>query len=58
MRADDRAQALAKARLRTIGHSMALEAQSVSADDEKEQLEIMVRKIIEKAGSSLWVDDL
>jgi len=37
---------------------MALEAQSVLADDEKEQFEIMVRKIIEKGGSNLWADDI
>jgi len=55
---EERAQALAKKRLNTIGHSMALEAQSVLADDEKEQFEIMVRKIIEKAGSNLWADDV
>jgi predicted DNA-binding mobile mystery protein A len=53
---EERAQALAKKQLNTIGHSMALEAQSVLADDEKEQFEIMVRKIIEKAGSNLWAD--
>ena len=55
---EERAQALAKKRLSTIGHSMALEAQLVLADDEKEQFEIMVRKIIEKAGSNLWVDEV
>ena len=54
---EDRARALANKRMNITGHNMALEAQSVLVDDEAEQLEIMVRKIIEKAGSNLWVDD-
>ena len=54
---EGRARVLAKKQMNITGHNMALEAQSVLEDDEKEQLEIMVRKIIEKAGSNLWVDD-
>ncbi len=55
---ENRAHALAKKQMQITGHNMALEAQSVLADDEKEQLEIMIRKIIEKAGSNLWADDV
>jgi predicted DNA-binding mobile mystery protein A len=54
---EDRARALANKQMKITGHNMALESQSVLVEDEEEQLEIMVRKIIEKAGSNLWVDD-
>jgi len=54
---EDRARVLANKQMNITGHNMALEAQTVLEDDEKEQLEIMVRKIIEKACSNLWVDD-
>jgi len=53
---EDRALIIAKQRMVTTGHNMALEAQSVSFDDEKEQLEQMVRRIVEKAGSDIWKD--
>lgn len=54
---EDRARHVAKARLESTGHSMALEAQSVNAEDEKEQLEILVRRLIEKSGSELWKEN-
>jgi predicted DNA-binding mobile mystery protein A len=53
---EDRAQIIAKERLVVTGHNMALEAQSVSAEDEKEHFEQMVRQIMEKAGSDIWKD--
>jgi len=53
-----RALAMAKKQMTITSHNMALEAQSILVDDEKEQLEIMVRKIIENAGSNLWSDDV
>ena len=40
------------------GHNLVFVAQSVLVDDEKDQLEILVRKIKEKAGSNSWADDL
>ena len=55
---EDRARSIAKSRLEITSHNMALEAQSVLAEDEKEQFEKMVRKIIEKAGSDIWKDEL
>lgn len=55
---EDRARIIAKERLTITGHTMALEAQSVSAEDEKEQFEQMVRRIVDKAGSDLWKDKL
>ncbi|MCK5663833.1 MAG: mobile mystery protein A [Thiotrichaceae bacterium] len=51
---EDRAQIIAKQRLAITGHSMALEAQPVSADDVKEQFDLMVRRIVERAGSDIW----
>ncbi len=52
-----RARILAKKRLLRTGHNMALEAQSVLAEDEQEQFEYLVGKIVEKAGSDLWKDE-
>ena len=54
---EDRARVIAKERLKITGHNMALEAQSVLAEDEQEHFEYLVRKIIENAGSDLWKDD-
>ena len=54
---EDRARQVARARLQSTGHSMALEAQAVSSEDVKQQLEMMVRKLVEKSGSELWKDD-
>ncbi len=53
----ERARKIARKRLETTRHSMVLEAQSVSLEDETEQLEAMVQKILEKAGSELWKID-
>lgn len=54
---EDRARAIATERLRRTGHTMALEAQSVLEEDEQEQFDYLVHKIIEKAGSDLWKDE-
>jgi predicted DNA-binding mobile mystery protein A len=51
---EDRARAIARRRLTTTSHSMALEAQRVDETIESEQLERMVRKLVDKAGSELW----
>jgi len=53
----ERAERLAKQRLKSTSHSMALEAQSVDTADEKEQLNRAVRRLLEKAGSDLWEED-
>ncbi len=55
---EDRARIIARERLTITGHTMALEAQSVSAEDEEEQFEQMVRRIAKKAGSDLWKEKL
>jgi predicted DNA-binding mobile mystery protein A len=55
---EERARIVAKIRLQSTQHTMALEAQSVDASDEEEQLKQMIRRLIEKSGSELWKDDV
>lgn len=55
---EERARIVAKKRLQSARHSMALEAQSVDASDEEEQLKQLIRRLMEKAGSELWEDDV
>jgi predicted DNA-binding mobile mystery protein A len=50
----ERAREIARERLATISHSMALEDQRVGPDDEREQLERLAQKLIEGPGSALW----
>ena len=53
----ERAERLAKQRLESTRHSMALEAQGVEAADEQEQLKRMIDRLLEKAGSEIWEDE-
>jgi len=53
----ERASRLASRRLKSAGHSMALEAQSVEASDEREQLERLTRQLMERGGSELWDEE-
>ncbi|HVA54637.1 MAG TPA: mobile mystery protein A [Gammaproteobacteria bacterium] len=53
----DRALVLASQRLKSTGHSMALEAQSVEATDEREHLERLTRQLLERGGSELWDEE-
>jgi len=50
----DRARMLAKKRLGTISHNMALEDQRVSEDDEQTHLDRMIEEILNTPGSKLW----
>jgi len=50
----DRALALAKRQLARTRHTMALEDQSVAAEDEQEQLKQFARQLSERSGSALW----
>jgi predicted DNA-binding mobile mystery protein A len=52
-----RAAQRALKRLRSVGHSMALEAQSVRQADEHAQLEHLAQQLIEGPGSALWEDE-
>ena len=54
---EERASLLAKKRLKSTSHSMALEAQELDAIDESQQLKKLTRQLIEKAGSKLWEDE-
>ncbi|MGB5199544.1 MAG: mobile mystery protein A [Sedimenticolaceae bacterium] len=53
---EQRAEALAKTRLATTGHSMKLEAQDVDAQDERALLKALTDKIIAQGGSAIWED--
>ncbi len=53
----ERAERLARKRLESTRHSMALEAQGVETADEEEQLKRMIQSILDKAGSELWKED-
>ena len=53
----ERAERVARQRLQSTAHSMALEAQSVDADDEHEQVKRLARKLLEQPRASrLWDD--
>jgi len=52
----ERAHIVARKRLQSTRHSMALEAQSVDRSDEEEHLKRLREQLIRKSGSELWVD--
>jgi predicted DNA-binding mobile mystery protein A len=52
----ERADMLAKKRIKTTRHAMKLKAQDVDARDENKQLRILIEKIIAQGGSKLWED--
>lgn len=51
-----RAERLARKRMLAAGHSMTLEAQTVTSNDADEQRKRLVSKLVEQAGSELWED--
>jgi predicted DNA-binding mobile mystery protein A len=51
---EDRASELARRRLQSTRHTMALEDQSVDTGDDDDQLKRLTRELIHKAGSALW----
>jgi predicted DNA-binding mobile mystery protein A len=53
---EERATRLASKRLESTRHTMALEAQALSTDDEAEQRKRLIRRLVEQAGSELWDD--
>ena len=53
----ERAERLARKRMESTRHSMALEAQGVEAADEQEQLKRMIDRMLEKAGSEIWEEE-
>lgn len=50
----ERAHQVARERLRSISHSMALEDQQVREDDERAQLERLAQQLVAGPGSALW----
>lgn len=54
---EERARRLAKKRLQATRHTMALEAQGVDSSDEIDQLERLVRQLVDKPGSGLWQEE-
>ena len=56
-KAAERAIKLARQRLQSTSHSMALEAQRVDREDEEFQVREMARRLLEKSGSALWEDE-
>lgn len=52
-----RAQRLASKRLADTRHTMALEAQALDANDEREQHTRLVRQLVDQSGSALWEDE-
>ncbi len=55
--AEDRALGLARSTLKSTSHSMALEDQRVSREDEERQLKELARRLLEKSGSALWEEE-
>ena len=55
--AQERATLLAKRRLQSTRHSMALEDQSVDEAGEQEQIRQLTKRLLEKSGSALWADE-
>ena len=53
---EERAEQLARKRLNATAHTMALEAQSVSPDAQRVQLQQLIRGLIDGKGSALWDD--
>ena len=55
--ASERAATLARRRMQSICHSMALEAQSVDAADEQEQIKVLTKRLLEQSGSVIWEEE-
>ena len=55
--AEGRALKLARKKLRSTGHSMALEDQRVNREDEERQIMELARRLLEKSGSALWEEE-
>ena len=53
----DRARTLAKHRIKSARHTMALEDQSLNEADEREQVKLLAKKLSEQSGSALWEDE-
>lgn len=54
---EERAEKIARARLKATSHSMALEDQSVDAADAQSQLHALIEKLAASEGSALWEEE-
>jgi predicted DNA-binding mobile mystery protein A len=54
---ENRALQVAKKRMQSASHTMALEAQGVDEADASEQLKRLVQQLVAKGGSKLWEED-
>jgi predicted DNA-binding mobile mystery protein A len=54
---EERAIALAKNRIKSARHTMALEDQRVDEDDERAQVRELTRKLADQSGSAVWEDE-
>ncbi|MDH3379778.1 MAG: mobile mystery protein A [Gammaproteobacteria bacterium] len=54
---EERANRIAKRRLKQAAHSMALEDQSVAEEDKEEQAKELARQLAQRSGSALWEDE-
>lgn len=54
---EEQAKKIAKQRLDRVSHSMGLEAQKVAADKEQEQLEELVKELLENPPKKLWIEE-
>lgn len=52
-----RARRLATKRMASARHNMVMEAQGVAHEDEQRQLERMIDRLLEKAGSEIWENE-
>lgn len=55
--AEERALKLARKKLNSTSHSMALEDQRVNREDEALQIKELAKRLLEKSGSALWEDE-
>jgi len=55
--AEDRALKLARKKLKSTSHSMALEDQRVDREDEERQIQELAKRLLEKSGSALWEEE-
>ncbi len=53
---EDRANTLAKSRVKAARHTMILEDQRLDEDDEREQVMELAKKLATQSGSALWED--
>ena len=54
---EERAEKIARIRLKATSHSMALEDQSVDAADARSQLHALIKKLAESEGPALWEEE-